>query len=226
MSSGISIEEDRLKPAPTANTNDGFQAWHFFVLTSLLLATVAVVLSRRTSPEQLILLSFTIGAAGAVAAALYRMLLPLVSDTSRVAEGPMTERRRNALEADKALVLRTIKELEFDRAMNKLSQKDFEEMSGRLRRRALALMKQLDEGVQYREIIERELSERLSGRLPSTGLGPGKAASTGSESTVNETADSGRGRLQPAWQPACQCGTTNDADAVFCKKCGTRLQAG
>ena len=49
-----------------------------------------------------------------------------------------------ALLAEKALALRTIKELEFDRAMGKMSEPDFVEMSARLRSRALRVMKQLE----------------------------------------------------------------------------------
>ncbi len=37
------------------------------------------------------------------------------------------------MEREKALVLRSIKELEFDRAMGKVSPRDFDEMSTRLR---------------------------------------------------------------------------------------------
>lgn len=214
MSSGISIE-GRLKPAPTSRVeagfsrpgngveagfsrpDNGFQPWHFFVLASILLATVAVVLTRRSSPEHLILLSFTIASAGAVAAALYRTALPLMFRNPPIGDGPLTERRRAALERDKMLTLRAIKDLEFDRAMGKLSQKDFDEMSARLRQRALALMKQLDQDGVYRAVIERELEQRL------------------------------KGRLKPAFarDAACGCGTINDADAVFCKKCGVRLRA-
>ena len=91
MSSEISIDagrlnrEGRLKPAPTSQTppdpvgagfsrpnakpDDGFRPWHFFVLSSILLATVAVMLSRQSSPEGLILISLTIAAAGSAAAA-------------------------------------------------------------------------------------------------------------------------------------------------------------
>ena len=62
------------------------------------------------------------------------------------------ERARAALEREKALVLRSLKELEFDQAMGKLSATDFDEMGGRLRARAIALMKQLDAGGSgYRE---------------------------------------------------------------------------
>ncbi len=69
------------------------------------------------------------------------------------------------LAREKGLVLRALKDLEFDRSMGKVSQADFDEMSARLRTRALVLMKQLDEdGSGYRTIIERELSARLAGR--------------------------------------------------------------
>ena len=217
MSSGISIE-GRLKPTPTSPAEAGFsrpvdvetgtrpdqsfRPWHFFVLASILLATAGVVLGRRSSPEHLILLSFTIAAAGAVAAAMYRMVLPLMFRNTPISDGPLTERRRAALERDKMLTLRAIKDLEFDRAMGKLSEKDFDEMSTRLRQRALSLMKQVEQDGAYRAVIERELEERLNGRL--------KAAST-------EPVSPG--------QPACHCGTRNDSDALFCKKCGARLTA-
>ena len=58
--------------------------------------------------------------------------------------GALTESMRAVLEREKMLVLRSIKELEFDRAMGKVSAADFDEMAGRLRARALSLMKQLD----------------------------------------------------------------------------------
>ncbi len=66
------------------------------------------------------------------------------------------------LEREKTLMLRSIKELEFDRAMGKVSTKDFDEMAGRLRARAMSLMRQLDTETGYRELIERELQARLS----------------------------------------------------------------
>ena len=72
------------------------------------------------------------------------------------------ERTRVALEREKLLTLRSIKELEFDRAMGKLSDADWQEMSGRLRARAAGLMKQLDAGAGYREQIERDLAKRLA----------------------------------------------------------------
>lgn len=193
----------------------GFRPWHFFVLASLAAATVAVILSRQSTPEHLILISFTIGAAGAAAAGFYRTLAPLaVRDGSLLSERP-TERARAALEREKALVLRSIKELEFDRAMGKVSPKDFDEMAGRLRARALMLMKQVDAGdAGYRELIERELSARLASRAGKAGVkadhrGPG-GVRVNPDTTTSDCA---------------ACGTSNDHDAAFCKRCGTKLQA-
>jgi hypothetical protein len=207
MSSEISIEPLRAAQPPppgvkpVARTDEAFQPWHFFVLVSILLATTAVIMARQSAPEHLVLLSITMAAAGAAAGAFYRTLAPLVSPIVLRGGEPISERTREALEREKLLVLRSIKELEFDRAMGKLSQKDFDEMSGRLRARALSLMKQLEVGsVGYTPAIERELAARLAAAPAMTGSAPAAPAA------------------------ACACGTANDADALFCKKCGTRLQ--
>lgn len=178
--------------------DEGFQPWHFFVLASILLATVSVMLARQSSPEGLILISLTIAAAGFAAAAFYRMLAPLTQPFVLRSGEPVSDRTRAALEREKMLVLRTIKELEFDRAMGKLSQKDFDEMAGRLRARALSLMRQLDvDAGAYAPLIEQELAGRMKGTPPS-----------------------------PAPRNApCACGAVPDADAVFCKKCGARIAA-
>jgi hypothetical protein len=219
MSSGISIDESRLEPVaagalkaplkgtkPLGSVDEGFRPWHFFVLASILLATVTVVVARQSTPANLILLSLTVAAAGAAAAALYRTLVPFARPATALIDEPLSERRRATLEKDKMLVLRSIKELEFDRAMGKLSQKDFDEMAGRLRRRALQLMKQLDEGAGYAPLIEAELARRLAhAQVPGAEV-PGAEVHRDS-STV------------------CTCGAQNDSDAVFCKRCGTRLAA-
>jgi hypothetical protein len=131
------------------------------------------------------------------------MLAPLVGDGTAQASEALSDRARAVLTREKALALRALKDLEFDRKMDKVSQADFEEMAARLRSRALSLMKQLDEdGQGYRSLIEQELRERLAA-----------------------------GRDKPVDAPKapervaglCACGTANDADALFCKRCGTRF---
>lgn len=218
MSSATSIERVDVKRAAGADARergqaarDVFKPWHFFVLTSLIASTVAVVMARQSRPEHLVLISLTIGAAGFAAGALYRALVPLVSTDAAGVSEPLTESMRAILERDKLLALRAIKELEFDRAMGKVSPKDFDEMAGRLRARAITLMKQLDAGGgAYRDVIERELGERL------------RKASSRSDQAKHH---GGRERSGQPSTPArlCVCGTANDADAAFCKRCGTKL---
>ena len=199
----------------------GFKPWHFFVLASLAAATAAVAMSRQSTPEHLILVSFTIGAAGVAAAALYRTLAPLAVRDVAVLSERQSERARAATEREKALVLRSIKELEFDRAMGKVSAKDFDEMVGRLRARALMLLKQVDEGgAGYRDLIERELRARLAGRAG------GMRSGTEPEQTRPEP-DRGTEPLFAATmgRHCAGCGTSNDRDAAFCKRCGGRFEA-
>jgi hypothetical protein len=227
MSSATSIKRAQRVPLPVdsqTNSPDGsadgdvsFRPWHFFVLASLIAATVAVILSRRATPEHLVFISLTIGAVGAASAAFYRTLAPLAAPDAEAFSAPLSDRARAALEREKALALRSLKELEFDQAMGKLSARDFEEMSGRLRARALALMKQLDEGGSgYRGVIERELQARMAGRSASAKLPqPSTAAPSQASPPIGEDA---------APTAACPgCGTVNDEDAAFCKRCGRRV---
>ncbi len=229
MSSATSTEAFRLKADAAHKPQDpedaGFRPWHFFILAALVASTVAVLMSRQSTPEHLILISLTIAAAGAAAAGFYRMLAPLALEDVSVLDDRPSERARAALEREKALVLRSIKELEFDRAMGKVSPKDFDEMAGRLRARAVMLMKQLDEGASaYRELIERELKTRLKASGPARSAdAAGEVRGTSGPSPAVEVP----GRV-PSSDPAllqCPCGTTNDPDAAFCKRCGTKIEA-
>jgi hypothetical protein len=189
---------------------DSLQPWHFFLLLSLLAATVAVVVAREARPEHLVLISLTIGAAGFAGAALYRTLAPLVSKDQAQPPGVLSESMRVVLEREKMLVLRSIKDLEFDHAMGKVSARDFEEMSARLRARAMSLMRQLDTETGYRELIERDLQARL--KKAGARAVHGRAAQPASDAAPGATAAG-----------ACACGAANDADAAFCKRCGARL---
>ena len=236
MSSATSIKRtaaDKPRAAAAApiddQARDVFRPWHFFVLASLIAATAAVIIAREARAEHLVLISLTIGAAGFAAAALYRTLAPLVGRPAAVAADQLSHSMRGVLEREKLLVLRSIKELEFDRAMGKVSSRDFDDMAGRLRTRAMTLMRQLDsDGGAYRELIERELSARLTSPKAA-------AAAAGRPVEVPRPPRAPRERRTPepvAARPAtatarvCSCGTENDPDAAFCKRCGLKLEAG
>lgn len=176
------------------------QPWQFFLLGGMLAATATVIVATGQSPANIIILSLTVVSVSFVGLGAYRILAPLVSsqpDTGMTIGG----RTRTALEREKALVMRSLKELEFDFAMGKMAKADFDEMSGRLRARALGLMRQLDAGGGYRDQIAREVETRLAN--------PASAASAyGAERAKGLCAE---------------CTTQNDVDAKFCKNCGAKL---
>jgi hypothetical protein len=197
MSSETSTE--RVRPKPDQST---LEPWQFFVLAGLGCATAALFASRGQGVTAVVLLTILMGATALVGLAVLRTLRPLVTpEEDRTSM--FGQRTRVALEREKMLALRSIKELEFDRAMGKLSDADWSEMSGRLRARASRLMRQLDTGSGYREQIERDLAKRLGQTTP----GPAAAAATAT----------------PMTSGCPSCATVNDPDARFCKACGQRL---
>jgi NADH pyrophosphatase NudC (nudix superfamily) len=83
--------------------------------------------------------------------------------------------------------------------MGKLSDADWQEMSGKLRARAAGLMRQLDAGAAYSTQIEEELARRLA----ASGV------------VARET---------PSARFCSQCGSPTAAGAKFCGQCGHRLE--
>jgi len=190
----------------TSTESEPLQPWQLFTLAGLVGATVVVFMSRGQTPAAVLLLSLTIFTAAAVGVAAWRTLAPLTSREDPAAPVVLGGRTRAALEREKTLVLRSIKELEFDRAMGKVSDKDFADMSARLRVRAARILRQLDAGTGYRTMIEQEIERRV-------GAAPEAAPETSSPEPSKT-----RG--------ACAaCGTANDTDAKFCKNCGAGLRA-
>jgi hypothetical protein len=212
MSSATSTDEVRLKTDPTS-----LQPWQFFVLAALACATAVTFLMRGQGLTPVILLTVLMATTAFVGLAALRTVLPLVtSHEDRTAV--IGQRTRAALEREKILALRALKELEFDRAMGKLSEEDFREMSGRLRTRAARLMRQLDAGAGYRDRVERDLAKRMGERASA-------AEPQDSRCTTPVTADAGpagRAGSSPA-RTCAACATVNEADARFCKECGAKL---
>ena len=213
-------------------SSDPLQPWQLFTLAGLVGATIVVFMSRGQTPAGIVLLSLTIFAAAVVGIAAWRTLAPLAGKHDLSSTQVLGGRTRAALEREKSLVLRSIKELEFDRAMGKVSEKDFAEMGARLRARAAGLLRQLDAGTGYREQIEKEIAKRLRGPQGSADLTPrgpqGSADLTprGPQGSAPRatTSTTDAGRAFTARQNVCaSCGTGNDADARFCKSCGTSL---
>lgn len=190
-------KKDLSSEAPNAQEEPFLQPWQFFLLGGMLAATATVIVATGQSPANIVILSLTVVAVSFVGLGAYRMLLPLVSSELKAPQ-TIGGRTRVALEREKTLVLRSIKELEFDFAMGKIAKADFDEMSARLRSRAVGLMKQIDAGGGYKELIQKEVAARLAQQAtaPPTEVIAGLCSN---------------------------CDTQNDADAKFCKNCGAKL---
>ena len=177
--------------------DQGLQPWQFFVLAALICATGVTYMVRGQGVSTVLLLSILMATAAIVGLAVLRTVRPLV--TRHEDRTPMIgDRTRAALEREKMLALRTLKELEFDHSMKKISDDDYREMSSRLRARASRIISQLDAGAGYRAKIEADLAKRL-------------------EKTEPEPKVRAQGRT------CAGCQTVNDTDAKFCKGCGQKL---
>jgi hypothetical protein len=120
-----------------------------------------------------------------------------VGDTAHTAAGGMSEGRRVELEREKKLLVKAIKEIEFDQGMGKVEDEEARGTIARYRARAVEILRLLDQDkpaaddAEIESLIEAEVARRLA-RAPR----------------------------------ACgKCQLPNDADAIFCKKCGTKLTA-
>lgn len=205
------------------SSSEPLQPWQLFTLAGLVGATIVVLVSSGQTPAGVVLLSLIVFAAAAVGVAALRTFLPLAGSATLDTPQVLGGRTRAALERDKALVLRSIKELEFDRAMGKISEKDFAEMSGRLRSRAARIIRQLDAGSGYRQQIEQEIERRI---------GPEGVSSSASVRRAEPVRPPQAPKPAPASGVAAglalvcgSCQTTNDPDSRFCKNCGTNLGA-
>ena len=153
----------------------------------------------------------------------------------------------SAEEEQKRAIFRALKDLEFERGVGKISDEDFREYSARYRAEAKRLIVKLDDNL----AAAQKLAENLAAqRLREAGIVaraedaadtalaettteqaiPPEAAvadvisADSSPNATNESTD----RLSPAEGAALAsvcpaCNTNNDADALFCKRCGGSL---
>lgn len=208
------------------STDPGLRPWQLFLLAGMLAATGVVLVSRGQPLSSIIVLSLTVVASSLVAIAGYRSLAPLFAVVDPDDEQPVTGRMRAALEREKALVLRTIKEVEFDHAMGKTASADFEEMRDRLKVRAIGLMRRL-EASDYRAFVEKDLAERTGYGTPVAAetsvaaVPPSEASPAAPAGAIPAPGTSGTRLVQLCGA----CDGVNDVDGRFCKHCGASLVA-
>lgn len=207
--------------------------------TAVALVVFTFVIDRGRLSGPGISLALSVGALVWVARLLFEAARSLVH-SGRAAE--QTEavaasgRRRKELEREYYILKRALKELELDHSMGKVSADDYSEIRTRYRERAVRLLRQLDQGESYRAQIEADLKARRQARgLPAPVAAPAPAPTTATDTTEPAAASEAPAEAPAPTAPApaapapvglCgSCSVQNDADAVFCKKCGHKLAA-
>ncbi len=132
----------------------------------------------------------------------------------------MAARRHDvdALAEQKRRVLRALKDLEGEHALGKIDDADYEDIAMQYRREAKDVMRAMDESVAPALAEAEKLAREYLGRQ-GLGAGPGAKKSAQAE-------DKAEAKTAPTRVPCGACGTANDDDAAFCKKCGAALNKG
>lgn len=214
---------DRSETMGRAGRELALSPWHLFVVGVFAAATAGIVMTRDAPAVGVVLVCLLIAAGGWAGLALHRTLWPLVSDEAEQASESLGDRTRVSLERERNLALRSMRDLDFDRAMEKIEEADYVEMAGRLSARIARLTKHLEDGsTDYRELVERDIQARMT-EARAQSPDP-EAVSQTRPSSVLSPQSSIPG--PEAAQPVCAgCQTQNDPDARFCKSCGARLGA-
>jgi hypothetical protein len=154
-----------------------------------------------------------------------------------------------AEEEQKRAVLRALKDLEFERSVGKISDEDYAALVSKYRSEAKRLIRTLDEdAVPRRKKVESLVEDRLvreglreASEEPEPAPPPRSeikpAAGKGSKQKAKQGKPAPKPDAKPEAKPdvkieagdarpeCAACGTRNDPDAVFCKKCGARQAA-
>lgn len=122
----------------------------------------------------------------------------------------------DALALRKKMLLRALKDLENERALGKLEAADYEQIASTYRVELKELLKRIDASLEpFREKAERLARDHLR---------EAGVADAGSRDARPTRAERRKKREQAQVRVACpKCEASNEADAAFCKKCGTAL---
>lgn len=204
----------------------------------LLVLAAAVVGGVLRGPPG-VMLALSAGALLAVIWILWASLRTFLGETPLEGADAYALAAPRAEEEQKRAVLRALKDLEFERGVGKISEEDYEALVAKYRAEGKRLLQKLDnEAAPRRERVERLIAQRLR----KEGLAALKESQAARAARVEEApsaaeGDAGDDGAEPEPTPeerapaegpgasrsACAgCGTENDADAVFCKKCGKR----
>jgi hypothetical protein len=150
---------------------------------------------------------FIILSAAALLAALYAIwqsFRALSGSRAVYASLELGSPAHSSLANEKDAVLRSLKDLDFEHAVGKISDEDFRELEATYRARARELLREMD--VDIAPYLDRA-REAIAAAVDQ----PDASASLRAPSTASQS------------NACASCGTSNDVDAKFCKGCGKPL---
>ncbi len=119
-------------------------------------------------------------------------------------------RRVEALVAHESTLLQSLRELEFDHDLGKLTDEDYKDLKRRYERQAVKVMRELDElhgGRGWETAIDEQLDKRRQQLARQRQAEEARALSAAT----------------PAIVDCPECGKQMDSDARFCSQCGATL---
>jgi len=199
-----------------------------------LLLPIAIVVGSKWGPGAGVLVATSAVLATALAL-VYRSVNALLEG---VAAGPIDvpleepEGEGSALVHEKAAVLRALKDLEYEKAVGKISDEDFETATKQYRARAVEIMARIDRDLApWRKKAEQAVQRRLEKspepepEAPPTAKEPAVRACPECKTPNDFDATFCKKCGKPLPRECEACGTANDPDATFCKKCGKKIDA-
>jgi ribosomal protein L40E len=215
-------------------------------VATVVCATVGGVLQGAAA----VVLVLAAGALVGVIAIFWASIRTLVGETALSGADAYALGAPRAEEEQKRAVLRALKDLEFERSVGKISDEDYQALVAKYRAEGKRLMRMLDhDALPGRQKVEDLVAERLyreglvePSKEPYRGAEPQtkqikkkKANGSKAEVAAAKPASAAAAAAPPEKvsapektdeKPACaSCGTRNDPDAVFCKKCGAKQAA-
>jgi len=149
-----------------------------------------------------------------------RNVLAGADDGRRVPRASLSGAQR-ALVHEKDELLAAIRELRFEHELGKVNDADLQRFEQRYRTRAREVLRMLDEQLEPHREQARTLIDQA---LASAGITPAASAQADAVPAVPD--GPAKNDAPDPRAPCPSCSASNEPDAVFCKKCGTRLRAG
>jgi hypothetical protein len=204
----------------------------------------ALRLLRRGAPYLglfiTVVIAFTLGVAPALlvlSAFVLLLAISVIWSSLQAVAGFVPESGSDLLEISiegaedeqKQFLLRALKDLEFERSLGKISEDDYEELKRVYRAQAKEALRAADAAS---EPARSQAEALVKAHLENKGIQSAHVSKTVSSETPDdkpaaqaEKPKDEEKAQEPASSKCSACETINDVDAVFCKKCGNRLNA-